>query len=59
MAESDGPCIIELGLIQGSQRYLTCENQMHESRSTSGMHVQLSPVGGGRRLGINQKEHTN
>ena len=42
MAESDGPCIIELGLIQGSQRYLTCENQMHESRSTSGMHVQLN-----------------
>ena len=29
MAESDRPCIIELGLIQGSQRYLTCENQMH------------------------------
>ena len=44
MAESDGPCIIELGLIQGSQRYLTCENQMHKSRSTSGMHVNFHPL---------------
>ena len=33
MAESDGPCIIELGLIQGSQRYLTCEGPRQECMS--------------------------